>query len=163
MTLGSSSASPKRRPEGIGVSRPCGSSAATERASDAPFACRPELSTSTIASPARSSSPRIGPHSAGISPIAEPASSMSSGETSPGSAGDSPPPHAAPDSSHAWCQPSSSDCRAVESACQSERPVAKYALMTNGSAPTLHTSLTIAPTASIPTSAKRSSPEASIQ
>ena len=163
MTLGSSSASPKRRPLGIGVSRPSGSPPATERASEAPLACRPELSTSTIASPARSSSPRIGPHSAGMSPIAEPASSMSSRETRSGSAGDSPPPHAASDSSQARCQPASSDCNAVEPACQSERPVAKYALMTNGSAPTLHTSLTIAPTASMPTSAKRSSPDASIQ
>ena len=35
--------------------------------------------------------------------------------------------------------------------------------MTIGSAPTLQTSLTIAPTASMPTSAKRSSPDASIQ
>ena len=163
MTLGSSSASPKRRPLGIAVSRPSGSPSATERASDAPLACRPELSTSTIASPARSSSPRIGPHSGAIRPIAEPASSMSSGETRSGSAGDSPPPHAAPEISQARCQPVSSDCSAVESACQSERPVAKYALMTIGSAPTEQTSLTIAPTASMATSAKRSSPETSIQ
>jgi hypothetical protein len=81
-------------------------------------------------------------------PTALPANSTSSGATSPGSDGDSPPPHVAPASTHASRQPLTSPPFRSSFAYQSDEPVAKYAFTTSGTAPTQQRSLTIAATVS---------------
>ena len=85
---------------------------------------------------------------AGTAPTAAPASSMSPSATSPGSVGDSPPPHAQPASAQPLRQPSSNARARSGSRYQSEEPVAKYAFTTSGSAPAQQRSLTIAATVS---------------
>ena len=164
MTLGSRIASPKRRPDGHrrqqALRQVLRDRARERRAVGVQARALDEHDRVAGAQLVAEDRPPLG---AGSSPIAEPASSMSSARDE---AGQRRRLAAAPRRLRqlARVMPApSSDCSAVESACQSERPVAKYALMTNGSAPTLQTSLTIAPTASMPTSAKRSSPDASIQ
>ena len=92
--------------------------------------------TITISSPGARSAPRIGPRPGGTTPTALPASSMSSGATSPGSDGDSPPPQVAPASTHASRQPVRALPFRLGCMYQSEDPVAKYALTTSGTAPT---------------------------
>ncbi|KDQ71234.1 hypothetical protein AB0K62_23010 [Streptomyces halstedii] len=122
---GSSSAAPRFRPDGSGVIRPDGNPDAVLRASDAPLVCSPELGSTTMRSPARTSSPNTGRRPAGTTATALPPSSIPAPVSSPGSAGDSPPPHAAPDSSQARCQPASSSSDLRSSEYQAASPVAK--------------------------------------
>ena len=101
-------AAPRRTPS-AGQRRPVAVIEASQprrRASEAPLACRPLLATITISSPgARSAGRGSAARPGGTMPTALPASSMSSVATSPGSDGDSPPPHVAPASTHASRQP----------------------------------------------------------
>ena len=63
--------------------------------------------------PGASSSPRSGRRPAGTTPTAAPASSISRSSSSPGSDGDSPPPHVQPASTQALRQPSISAAGAL--------------------------------------------------
>jgi hypothetical protein len=146
--VGASSASPYVVPLPTSVAKPSGRRSASARASVKPFAWMPLDASSTIASPGDSRSPRTSRDFGFTIPMQAPPKSIVSGAITPARAGVSPPPHVAPDSTHASVQPRTRSAARSRSSNHDAVPTAQYAVTTCGSAPTTITSFTIIATVS---------------